>query len=646
MKSKSVFSAPTGVLFLCLGGWSAALADDAGPPPDTPVAPLVITATRIPTTLDKVASSLTLITADEIDTRQWRTLPDALAEAPGLNVVQTGGPGGLTSVFIRGANAGHTKVIIDGIDANDPSEGAFDFGQVTTSDLARVEILRGPQSSLYGSDALGGVINLITPEGSGPARVTASLEGGSFDTLNETASVSGSAARLSYAAHVSHYFSGDTPVTPLGLLAPGEKRIGDRYDNLTASTKLRYGFSQDFSLGLVLRYTDAELRSTGENYDLYPAPNIPDAAQTVQKTQQLFTRADARLDLFGGALRNTLGIGYTDYRTRIQAPDDGYGLSAPTLANGNRIKVDYQGTVALGGLGDLLFGAEDTEDRLLAFQDPKNPINGSRAGYAELQAHPVPGLSVAASVRYDDNDRFGGVTTWRIAPTYLIAATGTELKATYGTGFKAPTLTQLYVSFPSFFFFANPNLRPETSEGYDIGFEQPLAGGALRFGATWFHTVIINLIETSADFTTYANIGRATNSGVESFASLALGRRVSLRADYTYTVARDDIAHQELLRRPQDKASLGATWRPVDRLSLSGTLLYVGSRVDANRDFSIPRLMASPYSTVNVAASYDLGRGIILFGRIDNLLDRHYENPVGFDKPGIGAFGGVKVAFP
>ncbi len=634
------FAGPAGAVLIGLAG-APALADESAPP--TPLAPVVVVATRIPTELDRVASALTLITAEDIETSQWRTLPDALADAPGLSETRTGGPGGQTSVFIRGANANHTKVLIDGIDAVDPSEGAFDFGQTLTADLARVEVLRGPQSSLYGSDALGGVINIVTREGDGPARLTVTFEGGSFDTLNETASVSGSTSRLRYAASIAHAFSGDTPVTPLDLLAPGEKRIGDRYDNLTASTKLRVTLTPTFSLGLTARYIDADLRTTGENYDLYPAPNIPDAAQTVQKTQQLFTRAEAKLSQFSGALQNALGIGYTDYRTTIQAPDDGYGLPAPIVNDGDRLKVDYQATLALPGRNTLVLGAEAERDRLLGGADARN---GARAGFAELQANPLPGVNLAVSVRQDDNDRFGGRTTWRIAPTWTIAATGTRLKATYGTGFKAPTLTQLFVSFPDFNFYANPRLRPETSEGYDLGFEQPLAGGRVRLGATWFHNAIRNLIEDNADFTSYANLGRATTYGVESFVAARVSARLTLRGDYTWTVARDDIARQDLLRRPRHKASLAAAWRPTSRLSLSGNVLYVGARVDGNRDFSVQRLTAGGYATVNLAAAYDLGHGVTAFARIDNLLDSHDQDPVGFDRPRIGAFGGVKISLP
>ena len=266
--------------------------------------------------------------------------------------------------------------------------------------------------------------------------------------------------------------------------------------------------------------------------------------------------------------------------------------------------------------------------------------------FAEWLSRPLPGLDIAASVRHDEDDRFGGDTTWRSAPNWLIAATGTQIKATYGTGFKAPTLTQLFVSYPAFGYTANPDLRPETSEGYDIGFEQPLDHGRLRFGMTWFHNVIRNLIEDNADFSSEINLGRATTYGLESFVNFAVSRRLNLRVDYTHTIARDDIADQELLRRPKAKASLLTTWRPTDRLSLSASVLYVGAWVDGNRDFSIPRLMASPYATTNVAVEYSLGKGVTLFARIDNLLDRRYQDPVGFDKPGLGAFGGARVSLP
>ncbi|HEV2045650.1 MAG TPA: TonB-dependent receptor, partial [Chthoniobacterales bacterium] len=336
------------------------------------------------------------------------------------------------------------------------------------------------------------------------------------------------------------------------------------------------------------------------------------------------------------------GVGYTYYRTEIQAPDIGFGLPPPNLNRGDRIKFDWQGNIALAEHHALLLGVEDQEDRLL--ESPISVENGNVAGFAELQSEIVHDLFAAASVRYDENERFGGKATWRIAPSYLVPKIGTKFKASYGTGFKAPSLTQLFVSFPAFNFFANPNLQPEESEGYDFGFEQPLVQDRVRFGATYFHNEIKNLINANATFTSLENVGRATTDGAEVFASLSLTDRFKFRADYTYTDATDDRTGLELLRRPKHRASFNAGWRLIDRLSLSATLLYVGSQVDGNRSFSIQRLNTDPYFVVNVAAEYAVGKGVTLFARADNLFDRRYEDPTGFQRPGFGFFAGVRVS--
>jgi vitamin B12 transporter len=602
---------------------------------------VIVSATRIETPISQVGSSVTLITEEEIERNQRRSLPDVLQTVPGLNIVQTGGSGGKTSVFMRGSNSNHTKVLIDGIDANDPSQdGVFDFGQVLTADIARVEVLRGPQSSLYGSDALGGVINIVTKKGEGPPRFTGMLEGGSFDTFNQSASASGSISRFNYSFNIAHFLVDDTPVTPLDLLPPGRKRINDSYENTTLSTKLGVDLTDAFGLDAVVRYTDSTLFFTGDDFSVFPS--VPAADQSEQHAQQLFTRGQAHLALFDGAFQNTAGVAYTLYRTEIQAPDTGFGLPPPNLNHGDRIKFDWQGNIALAERHHLVLGVEDLEDRLL--ESPISVENGNVAGFAELQSEIVHDLFAAASVRYDENERFGGKATWRIAPSYLVQKIGTRLKASYGTGFKAPSLTQLFVSFPAFNFFANPNLQPEESEGYDFGFEQPLADDRVRFGATYFHNEIKNLINPNATFTSLENVGRATTNGAEVFASLSITDRFKLRANYTYTDATDDTTGLELLRRPKHRASLNATWRPIDRLSLSTTMIYVGSQVDGDRSFFIPRLKADPYFLVNVAAEYDAGKGVTLFARADNLFDRRYEDPTGFQRPGFGFFAGVRVS--
>jgi vitamin B12 transporter len=290
----------------------------------------------------------------------------------------------------------------------------------------------------------------------------------------------------------------------------------------------------------------------------------------------------------------------------------------------------------------LVLGAEHERDEITA------PISASTSidsGYAELQSSFGERLFDTISVRYDQNDRFGGKLTYRFAPAYVVKETGTKLKASIGTGFKAPTLDQLFQSFPDFDFFANPNLRPESSVGWDAGFEQALAADRLRFGVTYFHNSIRNLIADSADFTTDINVGRAVTQGIESFVAYQPIQSLTFRLDYTFTQATDEIAHQELLRRPKHKGSLNAAWQATQRLSLNATLLSVSSWVDGNRDFSIQRLNAPPYTTADVAAAYDLNRNISVYARVTNLLDRRYENPVGFLQPSIGAFAGIKTRF-
>src|SRR6202045_4611483 len=226
--------------------------------PDT-AAPVVISPTGTETPTGQVASSLTVVTDKDIATQQYRSVPDILATVPGLNVVQSGGPGAQTSVFMRGTNSNHTKVFIDGIDVSDPSNvnGAFDFAHLLAADIQQFEVLRGPQSGLYGSDAIGGVVSIVTQKGEGPARWTASNEAGSFGTFNQSIGVSGSQDNYNYAASISHVHASDVPVTPLQLLPPGQQAIGNNYDNMTYSTKTGIDVSDSWTLNSVLRYTES-----------------------------------------------------------------------------------------------------------------------------------------------------------------------------------------------------------------------------------------------------------------------------------------------------------------------------------------------------------------------------------------------------
>jgi vitamin B12 transporter len=600
------------------------------------------TATEIP--IDRVANSVTVITAKDMERDQRRTVPDALATVPGLNVVQSGGPGGLTSIFTRGTNSNHTKVLIDGIDVSDPSNPTrvFDLGQLLTADIQQIEVLRGPQSGLYGADALGGVISIITKKGEGPPRATGTIEGGSFGTFNQTAALSGSQDRINYAFNVAHFRATDVPVTPLELLPPGQKAIGNNYDNMTYSTKLGADVSENLTLNAVARYTDATLHFTGDSFDPVTFATFPAAAQSTQTVHQLFTRGEAVWSVFDGRIKNYFGVNYTNHWNYNISPGD----AAPTITTGDRVKYDWHTVTQLAPYHTVIVGAEHETETLHTATVSAQNVN--KAGYVELQSQFANRLFLVENVRQDDNDQFGTHPTFRLAPAVIVPFTETKLKGSYGTGFKAPTLNQLFVSLPAFFFFANPNLKPEESVGYDAGFEQPLFNDRVRFGSTYFHNDITNLIQFAVDPATFSstnvNIGKAITEGTENFVSAAITDRLRVRADYTFTRTADVMTGLELLRRPKEKWSANVIWNPIDPLTLSATVLHTGSFIDVSRDFSIPRLLAPGYTVVNFAADYVVSDQVKIFGRVDNLFNVHYQNPTGFLQPGLGVFGGVRVA--
>jgi vitamin B12 transporter len=627
--------------------------------------PIVVSATTVPTSASELGSSVTVITGDDLQREQLRTVPDALKKVPGLDIVQTGGPGGQTSVFMRGTNANHIKVLIDGIDVGNPSitNGAFDFGHLLTCDIEKIEVLRGPQSGLYGSDAIGGVIAITTKKGEGPPRVTATAEAGSFGTFNQTASLRGSQANFSYAFNVAHFRSTDVPVTPLHLLAPGEKRNNDNYDNWTYSAKLGADLSDNLAVNFVARYTDAKLGFTGEDFRLFPL-DFPEALQSTQRNHNFYSRGEAVWSLFDGRFKNYFGVNYTNQWDWTLNPNPDFFFASPLVSPpitnlGERIKFDWRGEARLIPGQTVVLGLEHqseslrtdstgTVDPFFNFtQTTTTAKTGNKAGYVELQSEFAKRFFLVSNVRYDDNQSFGPHTTWRLAPAFIVPGTNTKLKGSYGTGFKAPTLTQLYVNNPSFNAVANPNLRPETSKGYDFGFEQPLFHDRVNFGVTYFHNDIKNLINNVFDLSsfsfTYVNVGAATTYGTESFASIAVTDQLKLRADYTTIVTRDETTGLGLRNRPGHKESLSAIWSPNQQFTLSTTLLYVGRAVEFNRDGTIPRVDSDAYTLVNIAGNYKVDDRVTVFGRIDNLLNRHYESPVGFNQPGFGAYGGIRV---
>ncbi len=375
-----------------LSPWIPAFAQDAGsnqtvelraisvtvPPPSKPTNQassdsVVVSPTTVPTPSIQSASSTTVITAADIESQQLRTVPDVLALVPGLNVVQTGGPGGQTSVFMRGTNSNHVKVLIDGIDVSDPSNPnqSFDFGQLLTGDIARIEVLRGPQSGLYGSDAIGGVISITTKQGSGPPRVTANVEGGSFGTFNQRVGLGGSQQNFNYMFNIQHFNSASTPVTPLNELAPGERRNNDNYDNWTYSTKVGANVTDSLAVNLVARYTNSKLGFTGKDSVNF-SPPAPEVLQDTQVDRQFFGRGEAVWSLFDGRFKNFFGFNYTnEWSFNVDPnPDSFYpppAVSPPSTNLGQRTQYDWRGEAGVIPGQTIVMGLEE-QDRFLEYE--------------------------------------------------------------------------------------------------------------------------------------------------------------------------------------------------------------------------------------------------------------------------------------
>ncbi len=488
------------------------------------------------------------------------------------------------------------------------------------------------------------MVSFTTKRGEGPTRASLRLEGGSFGTFNQSGRISGAENGFDYLVSVSHFRAAATPVTPPDLVPFGRPIHPNFYDNETVSAKFGYQFTDTFRINSVTRFINSRLLLTGDDFSTFPA--APAAFRSEAAVQQVFTRNEAEWTPFAG-FHNILAINYSNLFNRQQGPLDPLATPDATTGLGERTRFEYRGDYLLSPGNIVLFGAQRDEESLFttspgSVPDSLRARNGNTAGYGEVQLTPFDRAFLVANLRHDENDQFGPATTFRVAPSYILPFSDTRLKGSVGTGFKAPTLSQLYQSFPAFNFFANPNLRPEESLGYDAGFEQPL-GDRILVGATYHRNDFTNLINTNASFTSNENVGKAVSYGAEAFVSVRFSETLSGRVDYTNTVTKNEITNQELLRRPRHKGSATAFWNPLPGLTFSGTVIVLGSFVDGNRDFSVPRLKNPGFTLVNLAVNYDVSETVSVFGRIDTLFDRRYENPTGFLGPGLAVYGGVRM---
>lgn len=626
---------------LALPGLSTAKEEPQGV---TPLEEVVVTATRLETPTRQIGSSITVVTGEEIEQKQKVSVLEVLRSVPALDVVQSGGPGNQTSVFIRGAKSEHTLVLLDGVEMNDPSSTSrgFNFANLTTENIERIEIIRGPQSTLYGSDAIGGVINIITKKGKGKPSGFVSAEGGSFNTFIEKAGVSGAGKRINYSLGVSRW---DTD----GISAAGEEygnEEEDGYANTSVSARLGIIPTEIFDLDSVVRFINSET-------DLDNSGGIGgDDPNYTQEWEQLFFRTQGRLYLLDGLWEQKLGFSLTHHDSELRNDTDADHPHDLMLGSyeGQMVKFDWQHNLYLHETNTLTLGAETEEEKMESdyyseslfglytstFEEKSVRTNGF---YLQDQLTFRDSWFTTLGARVDDHEEYGTETTYRITSAYLTRTTGTRFKGSYGTGFKAPTLFQLYS--PQ---YGNQDLDPEESTGWDIGVEQSLFDNTLTLGATYFSNQFEDLIDIDYSTFRYFNIEEAESDGVEVFAQLRPNQDLSVRINYTYTDTEDRTTDEELLRRPQDKLGLDVNYRFLERGNVNVGLVYVGHRDDID-PVSYSRTEMDAYTLVNLAALYQVSENITIFGRIENLFDEDYEEVLGYGTPDRSGFAGIKLTF-
>jgi len=618
------------------------------PPPERHE--IVVTATRLETPAREVGSSVSVISGEALERAKREFILEALRESVGVSVTQNGGPGAAASVFIRGANSEHTLVLLDGVPLNDPinPSRSADLAHIYFDNIDRVEILRGPQSPLYGSDALAGVVNIITKRGRGPARWTMGMSGGSYGTYSGQAGLSGSTDRVDYSLGVSGFSTG-------GISAASTLRAGnsekDGYRNLTLSGRFGVSLRKGLDLEVVGRAVGA-----GTDIDNFGGP-YGDDPNNRQDYRSLFFKTQVRGLFLKNRWEQKLAVAVTDSRRTHENPVDNlHPLESETgVFQGRLLSADWQNNIYVHASNTITAGlelkqeqGESQYDYAYSGMDFPSAFPRQSAETAGLYAQDSIRLAdrffATAGIRYDHHSQAGDAITYRLAPAFVIRETGTKLRASLATGFKAPSLYQLYAPSTIYGPIGNPSLRPEEVRGWDAGVDQSWGDGLVRTSLTYFRNDYENLI----DFTFsrgYINIGRALSRGVEAEAEVRPLQDLSLSVLLTYLDAKDAVTGERLLRRPRNTLSLSAHYDFPGRWSASLSYDYAGDRRDVDYSaLSAVPVVLPPYSLLNGVLTYLAGPGIQVFARVDNALNARYEMVSGYGTPGASFQMGVRLS--
>ncbi|HET9581743.1 MAG TPA: TonB-dependent receptor [Gemmatimonadota bacterium] len=603
--------------------------------------PLVVTVDRVETPASQVGVTTTVITRAEIERAQYRTVAEALRHVPGVEIVQTGAFGGVTSAFLRGAGPEHTIVLLDGIELNDPSApaGAYDLAGLLTDDVERIEIVRGPQSTLHGSHAMGGVIQVLTRVGSGPPQAAGRLEAGARGTLHASARVGGGQGALGWAIQAAR-----RQTDGVSSAAGGVER--DAGESTGGSAVFEWRPTGPWSMrGTVRgRSGEAEIDQGGG-----PASDDPNF---VSDASEVAGHVEAGFRSLGGRWEQSLGLALTRHaRETRDHPDPARELtSSRGEFDGRRWKLAWRNDVRWGShrvVAGIDHEVETAETSFVSdgefgpFETAMPETSARTTGvFAEDLIALGDAAHLAVGIRADDHSRFGGAVTYRVAPVLRVAP-GLRLRGAVASGFRAPGLSQLLD--PG---FGNPELVDERSRGWEAGLETGRPDGPLQSAATWFDTRFDDLIVFDGD--ALRNVREAETRGLELTAVVRPATSVALRGAYTFMEAEETAgpeAGTRLVRRPRHAADLRIDLAR-GRTDASLGLHWVGEREDLDfSTFPAARVTLDDYMTVRIAASWGWTGQLRVFGRVENLTDERYEEIHLFGTVGRAVHAGITAVF-
>ena len=608
---------------------------------------VVVTATRTEQPLTEVGQTVSVIDAPTITRRQVDTVVDLLRNVPGITIARNGGIGTTTSVFIRGAESDQTVALIDGVKLNDPSSpgGGFNFGNLLVGNIARIEVLRGSQSVLWGSQAIGGVVSLTTLEPTEELSANARAEYGWRNTRELVGNVSQKVGPVSASVGAGTF---DTD----GISAFSEDRGGterDGYRNFGAHAKFNFALSEDVSIDLRGWYSNGK-----SGIDGFPPPTFSFAdTREYSRTRELIGYTGLNFALLDGRFHNRLGTSYTQTKRDNFDPD---GFVFQTFdANGRNTRIEYQGILDINDSVRTTFGAETEHSRFITASFGGPPTRGEadlNSAYAELVARPVSGLTTTVGVRHDHHDEFGGKTTAGASAAWTPNEGATVLRASYSEGFKAPTLYQLQSEF------GNLLLRPESARGFDAGITQRVLGDKLELTVSAFqrkaHDLInfvscdvpFNGICTDRPFGTYDNVSRARATGLELSTVFKPVEAFAAQVNYSHVKSVDRSAGSttfgnDLVRRPRETLSALLDYRWPFRLDTGATLTHVGASFDNTTN---TRRVAG-YDVVDLRLAYPITDHFELQARIENLTNEQYETIFRYGTPGRSSYAGVRLTY-